>query len=279
MNQQSWSKHLVIVKLPAEPHTNAELETVIRVAVNGASADIIIDFARIETIAHRSVCNLVILNRILRKSKRHLGLCHIHPAIKETLQKHGFSSVTQKDWEKEIILEPLSDAKQGGTLMLARQGEGEPYEKRQYQRLSLSKWLKINVQLWPIDGEAGHSESAPPRYWEGVLADVSEGGARVVLDLISEPSFHKGQAIRLRFAPIAYDTPATFDALVREHLTTANEENVCLGLEFAGLEANHEGHLKLQRLCKSGLRYFETTAPDTAPPIQTESLLKKDKPL
>jgi len=279
MSQPPWSKHLVIVKLPAEPHTNAELETVIWVAVNRVSSDIIIDFARIEAIGQESVCNLVILNRILRKSKRHLGLCHIHPAIKETLHKHGFCSVTEKDWDKEIILEPLADARQGGTLMLARQGEGEPYEKRQYQRLSLSKWLKISARLWPVDGETGHSELAPSRYWEGVLADVSEGGARVVVDLIAESSFHKGQTIRLRFAPIAYDTPATFDALVREHLTTANEENICLGLQFTGLEGNPEGRLKLRRLCQSGLRYFESIRHNTSSKTQAQSLLKKDKPL
>ena len=277
MSQQSWSKHLVIVKLPAEPHTNDELETVIQVAMNRASSDIIIDFSRMEAISLRSACNLVILNRILRKSKRHLGLCHIHPAVKKTLQTHGFCSVTGKDWDKEIILEPLADTRQGGTLMLPCQGEGGPYENRQYQRLSLSKWLKISVQLWPVDGEAGHSKLAPSRYWQGVLADVSEGGARVVVDLISEPSFHKGQAVRLRFAPIAYDTPATFDALVREHLTTANEENICLGLQFTGLEANPEGHLKLRRLCQSGLRYFESTRQKTSPAIKAQSLLKKDK--
>jgi anti-anti-sigma regulatory factor len=279
MNGQAWSKHLVIVRLPAEPYTNGELETVIQGAVNGASSDIIIDFARVETIGQRAMCSLVILNRILQKSMRHLGLCHIHPAIKETLQKHGFCSITKKDWDEEIILKPLGDAKQGGTLMLARRGEGAPYEKRQYQRLSLSKWLKISMQLWPVDGDVAHSKSPPSRHWEGILADVSEGGARAVIDAMSEPTFHKGQAIRLRFAPIAYDTPVTFDALVREHLTTADEESICLGLQFTGLEANPEGHLKLQRLCKSGLMYFETAAPDTAPSIQVESLPTKPKPL
>jgi anti-anti-sigma regulatory factor len=268
MNQRAWSKHLVIVKLPGEPHTYGELETVIQVAVNRPGSDMIIDFSGIESIEQRSMLSLVVLNRILQKAKAHLGFCHIHPAIKKTLQQHGLSNVIETRPDKDIILEPLADAEQGGTLILAN--KGERYEKRHYQRLSLSKWLKISVQLWHIDKDAGHAGVPPSRYWEGTLADVCEGGVQVVIDVMSEPDFHKGQCVRLRFAPIAYDTPVTFDAQIREHLTTANEENICLGLQFSGLEANPEGHLKLQRLCTAGLRYFETTAQDKASSIQAE---------
>ena len=78
MNQRAWSKHLVIVKLPGEPRTYGELETVIQVAVNRPSSDMIIDFSGIESIDQRSMLSLVVLNRILQKSMRHLGFCHIH---------------------------------------------------------------------------------------------------------------------------------------------------------------------------------------------------------
>ena len=176
--------------------------------------------------------------------------------------------------DKEIVLEPLADAEQGGTLILAN--KGQRCEKRQYQRLSLSKWLKISVQLWHVDRDADHTDVPPSRYWEGTLADVCEGGAQVVIDAGSEPDFQKGQRVRLRFAPIAYDTPVTFDAQVREHLTTATGENISLGLQFFGLEANPEGHLKLRRLCTAGLRYFETTAQNKASSIQAAP---KPKPL
>jgi len=274
MNQWAWSKQLVIVKLPGEPHTCGELETVIQVAVNRPGADMIIDFSGIKRIEKRSMLSLLVLNRVLQKSKAHLGFCHIHPAIRETLQQHGLATVIERRPDRDIMLEPLADVKQGGTLVLAN--KGERYEKRRYQRLSLSKCLKISVQLWHADQEAGHADLPPSRYWEGTLADVCEGGAQVVIDVSSEPDFHKGQCVRLRFAPIAYDTPVTFDAQVREHLPTATGENVCVGLQFSGLEAHPEAHLKLQRLCTAGLRYFETTAQDKASSVQAES---KAKPL
>jgi len=257
MNQQPWSKPLVIVRLPAEPHTYDELETVIQVAANRSSSDIIIDFSRIERMERRSMLSLVVLHRILEKSRRHLGFCQIPPALKATLQQHGLAKVIEKRPDKDIVLEPLADASQGGMLILANQGEC--YEKRHYQRLSLSKWLKISVQLWHVDEDFPDTNLPPARYWEGTLADVCEGGAQVVIDVMSEPNFEKGQSLRLRFAPISYDTPATYDAQVRELLSTADGENICMGLQFLGLESNPDGHLKLRRLCKSGLRYFETS--------------------
>ena len=63
MNQQPWSKPLVIVGLPAEPHTYDELETVTQVAVNRPDSDIIIDFSRIEHLDRRSMLSLVVLHR------------------------------------------------------------------------------------------------------------------------------------------------------------------------------------------------------------------------
>lgn len=268
MNQQPWSKPLVIVELPAEPHTYDELETVTQVAVNRPDSDIIIDFSRIENLDRRSMLSLVVLHRLLEKSMRHLGFCHIQPALKATLQQHGLAKVIEKRPDQDIVLEPWADASLGGVLILANQGEC--YEKRHYQRLSLSKWLKISVQLWHVDEDSPDTQLPPARYWEGTLADVGAGGAQVVIDVRAEPDFAKGESLRLRFAPISYDTPATYEAEVRELLSTADEQNICLGLQFQGLESNPDGHLKLIRLCTSGLRYFETAAQDTNASTQAE---------
>ena len=259
MKSEPWSKQLVIVKLPAEPHTYDELETVMQVAVNRTDSDIIIDLDGIEHIDQQSILSLIVLNRLLQRSQRHLGFCHIHPSMKETLQKRGFSHI-EKGRDEDIVLEPMADTDEGGTVILSQRGTHP--EKRHYKRLSLSKWLKISAELWHVEEDLGHTDLPPARYWEGILADVCEGGTQVVIDRVSEPDFQKGQAVRLRFAPIAYDTPATFDGQVREQLPTASGDNICLGLQFTGLEANPDALLKLQRLCKSGLRYFETTAHD-----------------
>jgi anti-anti-sigma regulatory factor len=257
---QSWSRHVVIVRLPPEPQINDELDTVIQVAVNDTSFDIIVDFADVQTISQPSLCRLVILHRILQKAARQLGFCNISHAIRSVFKTHRIGRFIESDWNREISLEPSANPTQGGSLVLRNQDQLETCERRSYVRYSLSKSLRITALLWHRSPDTNYLKAVPTHCWQCILIDVSEGGVQIVIDVTQEPTFHKGQFVNVRFVSVPCEMPVTFDALIREILPTADSEHICLGLQFVGLETNTEGRRSLQHLCDSEGRYFEATA-------------------
>ena len=259
ISTQLWPKQVVIVTLPAEPQTNSELETAMQVVMNDSDFDVVIDFSEVDTISKQAICNLVILQRLLHTSSRHLGFSNIKPTLEEAFNTHRLSMVIASDWDGLIDLEPQEDQAGGGTLVFENQNRTKVYERRNYVRLNLSQSLKIPVELWPVSQAAGRAESAPTEAWRGVLIDISAGGAQVAVDFLQKATIRKGEFIRMRFAPIVYELSLTVDAVIRETLPTADTENICLGLQFVGLAANIEAQRVLERLCDSEKRYFATT--------------------
>ncbi len=267
MSAQSWFNHVVIVKLPPEPQINNELETITQVAMNTADFDVVIDFVEVNTISRRAICNLVILQRLLHKSFRHLGFSNLNHVLKETFAMHRIGNAIESDWSGEIGLEPQGNRPDSGTLVFENQDRTEVYERRNYTRLNLSQSLQISVELWPVCQAIAPDESVPADGWQGVLIDVSEGGAQVAIDFLQKATIKCEQFIRMRFAPIAYESPLTVDAVIRDILPTVDSENVCLGLQFVGLAANPEAQRILHRLCDSEKRYFETTSRNISVPL------------
>jgi hypothetical protein len=262
MNAQNGSRRVIVVRLPPEPRTSAELETVTQVALSDPDCDVVMDFADLQTVDHPTLCGLLILHRALGDAGQHLFFCNTE-AVRDVFKAHRISRALAVDCDEGINLEPLTDPRSGGTLVLARQDKAEACERRRYVRLNVSKSLKLTVLVWHPYQDREVAEVPRSRCWRGTLIDVSEGGAQVAVDLAQEPAFHKDQFISLRFAPVPYEMPITFDALVREVLPTADDEQICLGVQFIGLEANSEGHRGLQRLCSVEGRYFETIDTDS----------------
>ncbi len=272
MNKHAWSTHLVIVRLPPEPRTDDELDRVIQVAVNDSSFDIIVDFADVQAMSQPSLCRLVILHRILQKSARHLGFCNLNHAIRNAVETHRMGQLIKAGWNTESSLKPSANPVQGGSLAFGNQDRIETCERRRYVRYRLSKSLRTTALLWCRGSDTDNLRIAPPHRWPCTLVDVSEGGVQVVIDVTQEPTFHKGQFVNMRFAPVVCEMPITFDAIIREILPTADSDHTCLGLQFVGLEANTEGRRSLQRLCDSEGRYFETLACDV--PMETANTLR-----
>ncbi len=257
MNVQNWSRRVIVVRLPPEPRTSDELETVTQVTLNEPDCDVVMDCADLQTVSHPTLCGLMILHRALGDTGQHLSFCNTE-AVREVFQAHRISRALAANCDEGIILEPLANPRSGGTLVLASQDKVEKCERRRYVRLNVSRSLQLTVLVWHPYPNREVLDLRRPRCWRGVLVDVSEGGAQVAIDLVQEPAFHKEQFISLRFAPVPYEPPVIFDAVVRGVLPTADDEQICLGVQFAGLEANIEGRRGLQRLCSVEGRYFET---------------------
>jgi hypothetical protein len=163
-------------------------------------------------------------------------------------------------------LEPPSLPDSGGTIVLNVPDRIGVVQRRSYFRVSVPKSLKVNVVLWHRKSHQSKKDNGHS-YAEGLLADISAGGAQVLVPLrtdegdatagVGESEFHKGQFLGLRFTPMPYEMPLMFSAQVRSVLPTADRSSLCLGLQIVGLEASEEGRMVLSRLAGIVERYHE----------------------
>ena len=162
---------------------------------------------------------------------------------------------------------------QSGTIVLAVPNRIEIVQRRSYFRVDVPKSLKVNVLLWHrglnrvpeptswnLDKREDNSNQASDKrqdYYKGKLVDISAGGAQIAIDTAQKPDLRKGQFIGLTFTPMPYEKPLILDAQIRNILPTADDKNICLGIQLVGLEASPEGRQVLQRLCNIVEHYFQ----------------------
>jgi hypothetical protein len=156
-----------------------------------------------------------------------------------------------------LVLEPSPEQTSGGTIVLRVPDRIEIVQRRSYFRVDVPPSLKVNVLLWHRSSTDTEQQVPPEHYWQGKLADISAGGAQIVVDTVQNPDFKKGQFVGLRFTPMPYEIPLMFDAQIRNLLPTADDKSICIGLQIVGLEASPEGRQTLQRLCNIVEQYYQ----------------------
>jgi len=162
-------------------------------------------------------------------------------------------------------LEPSSDSSSGGVLVLMVPERVEMVQRRNFFRVNVPWALKVDVIMWPrcsrfgsqAHTSTGADSTAAARHWQGKLADISAGGAAVIVDTSYSGDFKKGQFVGLKFTPMPYETPLMFNAQIRSTLPTADGSGICLGLQAVGLEASCQGRCVLHRLCNVVERYYQ----------------------
>ena len=154
-------------------------------------------------------------------------------------------------------LEPSRNQESGGTMLLTIPSHIEMVGRRSYFRVNTPKTLKVNVVMWHRSCKDGESKILPEHYCQGRLIDISAGGAQLAIDVTQGLDFKKGQFIGLRFTPLSYEMPLILNAQIRNILPTADEKNVCIGLQLVGLEASLEGRETLIRLVGVVERYYQ----------------------
>jgi hypothetical protein len=165
-----------------------------------------------------------------------------------------------------VALEPSTDSMRGGTMILDTPARIGVVERRSYFRVNIPESLKVNVVLWHRS-QKHEVEEQLHNYYHAKLIDISAGGAQVLLPVQDngnpdqsyspKPDFKRGQFIGLRFTPMPYETPLMFNAQIRNILPTADEQNLCLGLQIVGLEASPEGRQVLSRIAAVVERYYQ----------------------
>ncbi len=252
---RDWSDDILIVKLPAEPQTGDELNAVAAMALERPESDLIVDLGEVDELACRSLCELMRLHRLVSDRGHRCVFCNVGTAARDILNVYGFDRVLDIAAPSEVVLQPSAEQISSGTLELYSSDASRPPQRRNYVRLSVPAPLEIDVFLWHGGRKDDYHKLLPGHCWHGRLVDISEGGAQVAIDAAQETPLGKGRLIGLEFSPKPGEALLSFDAQIREILPTADGENICLGLQFVGLEANPEGRQGLRRLCSTGSIY------------------------
>jgi anti-anti-sigma regulatory factor len=89
MATQNLSEHVLLITLPAEPQSSNDLEVMARSTHPGSDHDVIVDFGHVEILPSATICNLIVLERVLSAAGRHLVLCSVPPNITVVFRRVG----------------------------------------------------------------------------------------------------------------------------------------------------------------------------------------------
>jgi len=95
MATQKLSEHVLLITLPPEPQSSTDLEAVTRSTHPGSDRDVIVDFSLVEVLPSATICNLIVLERVLSATGRQLVLCSVSPNIRTVLRRIGLHNLFQ----------------------------------------------------------------------------------------------------------------------------------------------------------------------------------------
>lgn len=163
---------------------------------------------------------------------------------------------------KVLGFEPSPD-NGGGRIVLLFPDSIELVERRSFFRVNVPDSLSVKVVLWPRRSRGDGLPLPPMEYMQGRLVDISAGGGQIAIEREQQAQLRKGQFIGVRFTPMPYEKPLMFNAQIRSVLPTADEKNICYGLQIIGLEASCEGREVLLRLVGVVEQYYKMNCTDT----------------
>lgn len=249
---------ILITTLSAEPQTSGELKALTtKLALDRPKSDLILDLEAVDEPSYQTLCRLATLCSFLSDLGCSCMFYNISAATRRVFHLYGFDKLFQIAEVSVIALTPSPKHVNSGVLELHSLNNAKPVERRKYIRLRIPSWLQINVLLWHGGRKDDYHKLIPGHSWKGRLVDISEGGIQVAIDAAEKTGLGKGQMIGLEFRPNHTEPPLTFDAQIKEVLPTADGKNICLGLQFIGLQANPEGLQGLKKLCNSDSSCYE----------------------
>lgn len=164
-----------------------------------------------------------------------------------------------------IVLEPCCPGQPGG-IVLDVPDKIEKVPRRAYERQPIPATLNVRVLFWHRGHQHDASSSPEEAYWQGVLDNLSVGGAMIRVESDHRNFFSIGQYVGVQFTPMSYQKPLLLEGQVR-HLKTPPDRDVLLvGIEFLGLEASSEGRDIIHRLLEviDAYEHLNTTAEEAS---------------
>ena len=110
MGIENYLEDVLFVSLPKEPHLGTELETLNEIASEGCNRDVIIDFSEVKVLTSESICGLMILDKYLASSGRHLVFFGASEAVKHIFERTGLAAVFQFADDEYLALQAVRRA-------------------------------------------------------------------------------------------------------------------------------------------------------------------------
>jgi len=107
---ENYLEDVLFVSLPKEPHFGTELETLNEIASEGCNRNVIIDFSQVKVLTSESICGLMILDKYLASSARHLVFFGASEAIKHIFERTGLAAVFQFADDEYLALQAVRRA-------------------------------------------------------------------------------------------------------------------------------------------------------------------------
>jgi len=165
----------------------------------------------------------------------------------------------------ETVVAAVASGDASGRVTLRMPDRGQRLERRAYRRVPVPPDMRVEVQFW----HRGYTDTEqqdpglPEHHWQGLLRDLTAGGARITVGLDQTPCFRVRQVIGLQFTPMPHAQPVRLEGYVIHLSEDRDQQVLTIGVEFLGLEAHGEPRRTLQRLHEI-VEFYESRSPVAA---------------
>ncbi len=231
MGKKEAEKSSLIVKLPVEPQTVNELQTVTDIVNHRKASEVILDLSRLETVTCTTLCQLVKLKKVITDVGGRFILCKLNAMVRGIFITYGFDSIFKGIVKDIVTLEPWLDQDKGGIITFTDSGRHP--QRRNYSRLNIPKKVRMDLTLTYSEyGNINREVSKDSLSQEVALVDISKDGVQIAIETEGKTNFQKGRFVQLDLAVPSIEKEAKFNAQIRNVSTTADEKNICLGAVF-----------------------------------------------
>ena len=112
MATQNLSEHVLLITLPAEPQSSRDLEVVARATHPASDRDVIVDFSLVTILPSATICNLIVLERVLSAAGRELVLCAVSPDVQVVFRRVGLHKLFRFTDDELSALQSLDRSEQ-----------------------------------------------------------------------------------------------------------------------------------------------------------------------
>ncbi len=138
-------------------------------------------------------------------------------------------------------------------------------QRRAYYRTPVPESLRLVASVWPGGQTAREqAQGGPLQIVSGELVDVSCGGALIHINQMGGPGWSEGQTLGMELQLGDGQPPVMLNGHYRGTRPDATG-NLCIAVQFVGMEVTVDGRLVLQRLAHCVQKFHHMSAPSGLP--------------
>jgi anti-anti-sigma regulatory factor len=107
MATQNLSEHVLLITLPAEPQLSRDLEVVARSTHPASDCDVIVDFSLVEILPSATICQLIVLERVLSAAGREFVMCSVSAEVMAVFRRVGLHKLFRFADDEQAALQSL----------------------------------------------------------------------------------------------------------------------------------------------------------------------------